>query len=627
MHEKKGQITLFIIIGIILLLGAALIFYLKEQDIIFRPKPPVLPDDASQIKQFVETCVSSIAKDAANLVGTTGGYIKIPDEIRSNPMASVRISPLENGKIPYWHYQGESRIPPLEFIEEQISGYVTDNIRECILDLEPFRTQYNIKELGNISTTTTITEEAVAIEVDYPIEISDKLGRKITSLDKFSSSVSYRLKQTYDFAVNIMEEENRAAKLEDITVDLLAMDSDIPYAGFEFSCSDKKWEIEDIKDKIKLLLRTDLPLIRIDRTNFRPVPEDQPYVLNHYIWDVSNTYYPSIKASFTYDDSWPLYMYIRPNRGSYVSSNMQKGADLTSWLCMQSWKFTYDILYPVTATVYDKKSDYTFRFAFEVMIDHNMPSRNAYAVSSFEFATNPREEEFCERRVNDITVYTYENVSENGIESYLEIDDVNLTFTCLKYTCNIGATKFKGPVAVLTEKFPYCVWGILRGYKDGYRTGEEFIAADRESEAKIYLTPLKKISNYTVVKHELTYDENEFTVSPEEKPLSSGETATITIENDNQKTFGMYPREDDMPLELLAYADFNYKVQIYISNEDNIIGGYIANWTASWNELENADNIVFHAVYMPQFKDEAEQFAFVSGLGQYSAGAPAIEIN
>ena len=614
---RKGQITLFIIIGILIVIAAALVLYLKEQDIIFRPAPSVVPDETVPLQDFVEICIGNVGKDAANLVGTTGGYINIPDEIANNPSSYIPISPLERGKIPYWYYQGENRIPPLEFIEDEMELYITENLKECILDLGPFQTQYNINELGDISTEVVSTEEGITIEVDYPIEITDKLGKKIISFDKFSTNVGYRLKRVHELAVKIMEAEEQTQKLEDLTVDLLALDTDIPYSSFELSCQRKTWKLNEIHEKLKLLLRNDLPLIRIAKTDFRPVPADQPYVLNHYVWDVSSKFYPKMSVSVSYDDSWPLYLYARPNKGNILQSNMQQGSDLASWLCMQTWKFTYDVRYPVTITIADEKSDYSFNYAFDVIVDHNNPSRDDFSTSSFEFETNPDEQEYCGRRVNDMTIYSYENVS-GEFESYLEIDDVNLTFTCLKFTCPIGETKFKGPVGTLTETFPYCVWGILKGTKEGYKDGRIFIATDSPGDAEIYLTPLKKIKDYTVVKHELTYNGDLFTISAQEEKLSRDEIASISIERNDHKTFGSYPKDELLEMELLAYDDFEYKVEIFLSDGENLIGGYSGNWTIDWNELGNSDEIEFHVVYMPDFDDEAEQFALISGLGTYS---------
>ena len=622
---KRGQITIFIIIGILIVISAALVIYLKEQEIIFRPKPPVIPDEAVPINEFVEICIENIGEDATNMVGTTGGYVNIPFELAGNPMSFIRISPLDRGKMPYWYYQGEKRIPPLEFIELEIADYVTANLKECVLNLEPFQDQYDIKELGEIYTEVVATEEGITIEVSYPIEISDKLGRKITSFDKFNAHVNYRLKKTYEFAVEIMEEENRNAKLEDITIDLLALDPEIPYSNFEFSCEEKRWEIKDIENKLKTLLRSNLPLIRFDKTNYRPIPANQPYVQNHYLWDVSETFYPTMSVSVTYDDSWPLYMYVRPNSGSYISSNMQKGMDMISWLCMQTYKFTYDVVYPVTVTVYDEKSDYTFRFAFDVLIDHNNANRDSFGTSTFEFEQNPREEEYCNRKLNEITVYTYENVS-GDFESHLEIDDVNLTFTCLKFTCPVGKTEFSGPVGVSTDTYPYCVWGILRGYKEGYKTGEMFIATDKPGEYELYLTPFTKLDKYSVVKHELTYSGEEYSISSVAEELDDDEVASITLERVDHKTFGSYPKDDLIELELLAYEDFEYELQIYLSDGESMTGGYIANWTADWSELELTDEIVFHTVYMPKFKDDTEQFAFLSGIGSYSINVPEPEL-
>ena len=113
-----GAFILLIIIGIIILLSVALVLYLRQEQIIFKPKAPVIPTEAAPIQKFIEACVTQIGEEAVDIIGTTGGYIEIPDEIAQDPMSYIKISSLERGKIPFWRYQGNLRIPPEEFIRK-----------------------------------------------------------------------------------------------------------------------------------------------------------------------------------------------------------------------------------------------------------------------------------------------------------------------------------------------------------------------------------------------------------------------------------------------------------------------------------------------------------------------------
>jgi hypothetical protein len=325
-------------------------------------------------------------------------------------------------------------------------------------------------------------------------------------------------------------------------------------------------------------------------------------------------------ASFTYDEKWPFYVYTRPNKGTYLESGMQKGFDVLSAFCMQTWKFTYDIRYPVMVTVKDKKSDYSFNFAFRVLIDHNQGNRQTFPATVFEFETKPTEEEYCTRKVNDVTVYTYSNISLNNIEDHNEIAGVDLTYTCLKYACPLGKTEWTdgGAVGSLTAKFPYCVLGILKGTKQGYKDAHVFTSSDRPATTSLYLTPIKDIESYTVVKHS--------TLNPLlEQPLSEQESATITISRPGHSVYGAYPLEADFPLTFLAGEDFNYTLQIYLSDEQGVKGAYTGEWTPKWSELRDAEQIKFHVIYTMD-ADENQRLELITDMANLSTQVQQPEI-
>ncbi|MBI1969946.1 hypothetical protein HYS48_04595, partial [Candidatus Woesearchaeota archaeon] len=72
MREKRGQITVFIIIGIFLLAAVAVFLYLK-QDRTGLEIEQAIPEEFMPIKHFVEECIQKYAQQGILLMGVQGG--------------------------------------------------------------------------------------------------------------------------------------------------------------------------------------------------------------------------------------------------------------------------------------------------------------------------------------------------------------------------------------------------------------------------------------------------------------------------------------------------------------------------------------------------------------------------
>jgi len=121
--------------------------------------------------------------------------------------------------------------------------------------------------------------------------------------------------------------------------------------------------------------------------------------------------------------------------------------------------------------------------------------------------------------------------------------------------------------------------------------------------------------------------------------LASDETAlvklTYRLENDSVqqpfhessfiKTQSLDPTIINPSLELLAKADFTYEVDITIIKGNDVLGGYKANWTAAWNDLDDDPTIIFHTLTQ-QKADETQRAIFITNLPQTSIAAPQPEI-
>ena len=110
--KKRGQLTLFIIIGIMMLLSSAMVFYIKDRIAnkeSFEDLVGDIPMEVAPVKEFVEKCMYDLGKQAIILIGENGGYVyedAIVDVTPNNPTESEGIEIMEGTGvvIPYWYY-------------------------------------------------------------------------------------------------------------------------------------------------------------------------------------------------------------------------------------------------------------------------------------------------------------------------------------------------------------------------------------------------------------------------------------------------------------------------------------------------------------------------------------------
>ena len=151
--EKRGQVTIFIIIAIVVVALVAGFFLFREQlglEDIFTPK-------GDEVYLFVEECIEGTGKDAIYYIGENGGYMFSPE--RSTP-----------GGIPYYYFKGKNYMPSKNEVEEEISSYVNEILSFCTEDFIDFP-NYDITE-GEIKTETKIEENNIILNVEYPLSVT-----------------------------------------------------------------------------------------------------------------------------------------------------------------------------------------------------------------------------------------------------------------------------------------------------------------------------------------------------------------------------------------------------------------------------------------------------------------------
>lgn len=189
---KRGQITLFVILGIVIIGLLAAAYYLRSSFVKTTAEKTVfeeseLTNQEIEIKNIIEDCLSETSEEAILYTSARGGYYEPPG----------KIEPFNNIAIPYYLYKDKEEVPTIETLQEQISLYVDNNIKDCVLENSP-----EVEIVQDPTTTATLSDEELSLETEMPISIGTVSERRITF---YSASIKTRYKQVYNDAIKVYD--------------------------------------------------------------------------------------------------------------------------------------------------------------------------------------------------------------------------------------------------------------------------------------------------------------------------------------------------------------------------------------------------------------------------------------
>ena len=534
-QQKKGQITLFIILGIIIFLAVILTILFRKEVITIKPEE-LIPTEKGKVERLISACIKDLGEDALFQLGFQGGYINVPENIARDGSQHLKVSNFQ--VIPYWAQGQQLKMPSLLQIKREIDVYIQENLRNCVLELEPFKEVYDLKEKSQITADTEIVNSKVLFNVHWNIEVRNKDDELLSEVIDHLAESQIKLKKVYEAAVKIVESEVTEMKLEDITQDLIALDHPLlPLTGLDMSCKQKTWDIKKAKATLQDLLRINLRQLKVKGTDIVQFPEELTYYQNHYIWDLGDSFSASeVEVQFYFDQTYPFLFQVTPSEGNKLRSQTMGsgggGLNLLSFLCLQSWKFTYDAVYPVQIRFKDLTTGYHFNVALTVHLLKNRANRGAEVQSRPDLILPYNiNDEYCQQASLPMQVRTFEKI-DNGIDVYQiePLDHANISYTCIKYRCEMGETKFNyaqsGYQAGLLANFPHCIGGIMRAEKTDYKEDWKRVVSKSGEEVELELRPLFSfpVKDLKIVKHQYNEDADqqlgsEIKMSPQELAL------------------------------------------------------------------------------------------------------------
>lgn len=682
-QKKRGQITVFIIIGLVLLLSVGVFLYIYQQ----RTTAPIkrviaVPEDAQQIYDYVQTCTDQITKDGLIIMGAQAGYIYIPPVIDRNHNAYVNLDPLGAAKTPMWYYEGEDRTPSLDFMQRELAVYVKQNLPTCVNDFVSFADRYKVTPKSDILPVVLFTDSEVIVELKWQLEI--EVQGRLTQLTEFITSFPVKLKTMHELAQKTMEAENQQGWFENLTIDLMSANNKIPVSGMEFSCGTKKWHITEVKKQVQTMLYYNLPFIRIENTQYPPPlasirtynnlkdeaqdirealtaeeepdwPENPPadvYEMNRMRWDVGAKR-TDLKATFTYQPDWPLLINAQPSQGGLLSTAQMKGArKYLRFLCLNQWHFAYDLIYPVKMTIRDDTAfygeGYNFQMAFPVIIKDNEESRKFFGLRKFQVPDEGIDQ--CNTigtQTADIRVIGF----EEGIPVAIELENANITYTCVTQECQLGTTYNDGTGIIrLNTILPEgCGNPLITAKKQGYLEGKAYV---QQGTTEIMLTQLKKL-NYTIEVHPYFEDvdkENPMKIKSSRwypRPAYNTFTKTmhatvsLSLRNRTYDQYKTYPASAEAFTATYQFEDLSgvdtdtlefvleaaqYDIDVLLFKGEQIIGGYHAeNLTITYDELARSNNVILNVVEyapVPVNTEDPGMFLFLYDRGKYLDETP-----
>jgi hypothetical protein len=402
---KRAQITLFLIIAAVFAIGAGIYLFIASQGEEI-PEAEVIasqvPQELNPIKEYVDACIDEVSHDAISKLGLHGGYIDpsstdyyalefyydILDPTESDAVLLNVNDP--RTAIPYWWYLVSKNdcygctvtaknVPSFSQMETQINNYVNKHLNDCLDDFSGFEgTGFRVKAIGDIETETTITEQEVTVHVTYPLQVS--IGERVSEIETFFIRQPVRLREMFNLAREIVIGENQDAYLEFFIEQFITAYSGFdtkrlpPHSASEEGFSKKIWIKQDVKKKIKEILRLYVPVFQVNGTRgAERIVVDSPYEQAAYDTlnlDVLINEYPDFEVSFIFMN-WPIYVDVTPNQGEVltVTETIHKDIPLLGPKERQIYEFFYDVSFPVIVQIRSRdefnKKGYTFMFAME----------------------------------------------------------------------------------------------------------------------------------------------------------------------------------------------------------------------------------------------------------------------
>ena len=226
---KRGQVTIFIIIGIIIVSVSGIGYYLIKNSGTDAPKS----QEGEAVYNYIQKCIKDSAANSAYIFGFQQGYYSAPGKALDTPDTSVA----------YFYYLGKNIVPSNSFFEEQFSKIMQEEILFECTDFSDFENIGYSISYGSPKVDVSINEKSADMKIDFPITIN---GNNTESFSKFEYSLPFRIGHIIDVSRNLVEELVKNPSSIDLT---LLLNQDVKVSVVDYDKCNQIYVINDEKSK------------------------------------------------------------------------------------------------------------------------------------------------------------------------------------------------------------------------------------------------------------------------------------------------------------------------------------------------------------------------------------------
>lgn len=209
--QKRGQVTLFIILGVVIVILAALYFFVAKPYVL-----PVSQEDLNKemrnVEEDVLNCLFEVSEEPFNRIGLQGGYL-------ATPTGSYRL--YNDSRISYLCYDipGEAtcynRMLLIQSMEKELEEAIKDTLPTC-LNVHKFSQlkPYTVSTPKQPNIDVSIRRFDSLVTLDYPIRLTSKKSATSVEKSEFEAVLTIPLGRLYEVSQEIVNQEAQYGTFE-----------------------------------------------------------------------------------------------------------------------------------------------------------------------------------------------------------------------------------------------------------------------------------------------------------------------------------------------------------------------------------------------------------------------------
>lgn len=232
---QKGQVTIFIILGAVLVLSALLVFvFLRTPAFVVETQNSAIATlNTVVIKDYVTACLAKVTEESVRKTALRGGFLNPLGNTKYNEIGDELPSEIHyffgSESLPYLYFEKTSRLRPINIIKQKLANYVMVEMQNC-LNFEQWEKQgYMIsrpiidritsdgesgvpvaysstnESFNAVNARIELTDDATVVFLQYPLVFEQRKLMTRQEVNEFTTQIPLRLKLVYSIAEKLLK--------------------------------------------------------------------------------------------------------------------------------------------------------------------------------------------------------------------------------------------------------------------------------------------------------------------------------------------------------------------------------------------------------------------------------------